>query len=63
MAGLQQVLGSVAADAFLWNEFAAIARCGGRVAGSDSERRAAALVAASLEKLPGIAVRRETIGL
>jgi hypothetical protein len=61
MSAFQQVLGSIAADSDLWHEFLAFARCGGRVAGSESERRAAAIVEASLVRLPRIAVRREPI--
>ena len=59
---LSAVLGEVAADAGLWREFLALCACGGRVAGSDSEAQAVALLRASLAALPGAAVRAEPIG-
>ena len=39
-ASLDQLLGRIAADPRLWDDFNAICDCGGRLAGSDSEARA-----------------------
>lgn len=48
-------------DPLLMSDFAAICDCGGRLAGSDGERRAVELVARLGEKASGIAPRREPV--
>lgn len=51
-AGLQCVLGAVAADRALGEDFQALCASGGRFAGSDSERAALDLLAARLAAMP-----------
>ena len=48
-------------DSLLMQDFAAICDCGGRLAGSDSERRAVDLIARLGEKASGVAPRREPV--
>ncbi len=48
-------------DPSLMQDFAAICDCGGRLAGSDSERRAVDLVARLGEQAAGVAPRREPV--
>ncbi|MBC7780357.1 MAG: hypothetical protein H7125_09665, partial [Proteobacteria bacterium] len=45
------LLGRVAADRGLWDDFNAICDCGGRLAGSDSEARARAFTLARLSEV------------
>jgi aminopeptidase YwaD len=48
---LQNILGTVAADARLWRDFNAICDCGGRLAGSTSETRALELALTLLREI------------
>jgi hypothetical protein len=50
MAGrqLEQILGALDADTALWSDFIALCDCGGRRAGSSSERNALTLARARL---------------
>ena len=46
--------GAIAADPQLWRDFSGLCDCGGRLAGSDSEQRAFALVIAQAEAATGV---------
>ena len=46
--------GAIAADPQLWRDFLGLCDCGGRLAGSDSEQRAFALVIAQAEAATGV---------
>lgn len=59
-AGLQQVFDAIAADGDLWKDFLALCDCGGRLAGSDSERAALALAGRRLAAIAPRATRIET---
>jgi len=50
-------LGRLAADAELWSDFATLCALGGRVAGSESERRSVGWLRDHLGAMPGAAIR------
>ena len=55
---MQAILARVAADKSLWSNFLAICACGGRLAGSAGETRAAALLAQALQVISNRPVER-----
>lgn len=58
---LQNILGTIAADARLWRDFNAICDCGGRLAGSTSETRALELALTLLREIDPRCVRSEPV--
>src|SRR4051812_48566980 len=57
---LQAVSDALAADARLWRDFLDLCDCGGRLAGSDSERAALTFARERLAAIDGGATRIET---
>jgi hypothetical protein len=57
----ERAMGALAADARLWSDFEALCDCGGRVAGSESERRGLALVERLLGNAGGGEASSETV--
>jgi aminopeptidase YwaD len=57
----QQALDRLGADAHLWNDFIALCDCGGRLAGTGSEKAALRFVQARLEEIGAGTVRSEAV--
>lgn len=58
---LRNILGAVAADAQMWRDFNAICDCGGRLAGSTSEKRALELTLTLLREIDRASARSESV--
>ena len=56
-----EIAAAIANDGKLLRDFAAICDCGGRLAGTDSERRAVELIAGLGERACGVAARRQRV--